>query len=253
MNLIMLRGEVNQVPLDNMISWWQAIFQITFSFLRNSGWHSGIYFYTFLQQSKPHFKLMKNVILFMQVKQFSTFIWLPPVRKKLYKLGNRRLDFDRLWLFRWLRAGWFPAPCVSVSSTPHCFLYLHHNLFVQYNCLAQWGPQWEPQGISIVRITNNRKEEKQMKKHHKYKNRFKTHRTEEFQNSRLFKTGNRSKWGGPNLPLIYRSDACLQRCIASIVRTYCVTVQWNSRNSTTSSTIATTHDFTFCIMIFFPI
>lgn len=62
-NLIMLRGEVTQVPLDNMISRWQAIFQIAFSFLRNPGWHSGwhICFYTSsLQQNKLYFKLLKK-------------------------------------------------------------------------------------------------------------------------------------------------------------------------------------------------
>lgn len=133
-------------------------------------------------------------MLLIQMKQHSIFIWLPPLLKRIYKLDNTSMGFDHLclWPFRWLQASWLSTHGVSVSSTTHWFLYLHHNLFVWCNCLAQWGPQWEPQGISILRITNNTKEEEQKKKHHKYKNRSKRHQTEEFQNSGFFKTGNRS-------------------------------------------------------------
>lgn len=201
----MLTRDITQVPLDNTISWWQAIFQIAFSFLRNPGWHSAICFYTSsLQQRKLYFRLWKNIILLIQVKDHSVFIWLPPLLKRIHKLGNTSLGFDQLclWTCKWQQATSFSTLCVSVSSTTHCFLYLHHKLFVQRNCLAQWGPQWEPQGISIIRITNNRKEEEQKKKHHKYKNRSKPHQTEEFWNSGHFKTGNRSKWEGPILPFI---------------------------------------------------
>ena len=137
----------------------------------------------------------KNVILLIQVKQHSIFIWLPPLLKRFYKMGNTSLAF---WPPLPLTTGSrFSTLCFSVSSTTHWFLYLHQNLFVQYNCLAQWGPQWEPQGISIIRITNNRKEEEQKKKYHEYKNRSKAH-----QNSAVFKTGNRNKWEGPKLPFI---------------------------------------------------
>ena len=257
----MLRGEVTQVPLDNMISWWQAIFQIAFRFWRNPGWHWDIQFYT-----PPYSKascilsFWKNAILLIHVKLHSIFIWLSPLLKRIYKPGNTSLGLDHLclWPFRRLQVIRFSTLCVSVSSTTHWFLYLHHNLFVLRNCLAQWGPQWEPQGISIARITNNRKEE-QNKKHHQYKNRSRPHQTEEIQNSVLFKTGNRSKWEGPTLPFIQNCDVYLQRimahivCIAPTVRTHWVTVQWNSRNCTLSGIVTTTNYLTFYFAVFFPV
>lgn len=194
------------------------------------------------------------------MKQHSIFIWLPPLLKRIYKPSRTSLDFDYLclWPFRRLQASWFSTLCVSVSSTTSWFLYLHHNLIVQCNCLAQWGPQWEPQGISIVRITNNRKEEEQKKKHHEYKNRSKLHQTEEFQNSGLFKTGNRSMFERLRHCLLSRAAMCIYKeswhaLYALLLLLEHIKWQYSEILETVWCLASSQPHITFCFVVFFPI
>lgn len=120
-NMLMLRGEVTQVPLDNMVLWWQAIFQISSSFLRNPGWQSCVSFHTSSsQQSKMHFRFLKksNPCHPGKVMQH---IWLPPLLQRNYKPGNTKQGFDHLclWPFRRVQASWsstvFPLPHTGFS------------------------------------------------------------------------------------------------------------------------------------------
>lgn len=120
-NMLMPRREVTQVPLDNMISWWQAIFQISFRFLRNPGFQPGTCFLTSsLQQSKLYFRFLKKSNPSHPGKKMY-HIWLPLLLKRNYKPGNTKQGFDHLcrWPFRRVQASWsstlLPLPHTGFS------------------------------------------------------------------------------------------------------------------------------------------
>lgn len=239
-----------------MISWWQAIFQISWV-----SWEILVGNHVYVSAPPPYSRascilgFWKNLILLIQVNDVA-YLTSSFTKKELQARQYKAGCWPPLSLTFQESTGKLILYCVS--STTHWFLYLHHNLFVRCNCLAQWGPQWEPQGISIIRITNNSKEEEQKEKHYDYKNSSKLHQAEEFQSSEHFKTGNRSKWEHPTLAFILSCDVYLQRimactvCIASVVRTYQVRVQWSSRSCSVSGIITATR-YNLPRMVFFPI